>query len=128
LEDFGFNDCRKFSDDETKRQTITLNYLSFSEFGSLHITLKNSTRNGMVECKKEAKDSYSIVKESVIENFLLDYDIINVGQGNESGFFKDYISFNNRYIKYFSLAIADTISFSTKKEILKKYRKKCKLL
>ena len=65
--------------------------------------------------------------DALVENFILDYDIINTtSKKSDSIFFRDYILLNNRYIKEIALTITDSLSIKTKQFIKKTYESKYK--
>lgn len=123
VEDFRFDDAKVFERNPTKEQSVTLNYVPLEGLDSLKLML----RNGVEGAEKINEAEYCLHNTSIIERFLLDYDIINIsllGKDTNSVFFKDYILLNNRYIKELALTIADTITIKTKQEIKKKYEAK----
>ena len=127
LEDFTINDMRRFTDENPdKDQSLTLHYLEFCGQDEINVVLRNSCATDKFENEGESVyQTYSFCGESIIEDFLLDYNIINYDSvETDSYFFKDYISFNNKYIKYLSLIVSDVITFQTKSNILKEYRDK----
>lgn len=120
MEDFLMTDCRKFDKNGEKNQVIFLNFLSFDKADQFRIVLLDAN------LPQFAEEELLFVQPTVIEDFLIDYDVINIASNGESYFFKDYLFLNNKYIKYLSLTISDTISMNTKNEILNKYRSKYK--
>ncbi len=127
LDDFSINDVRKMTDDNPdKDQTVILHYLAFCEQYEIDVVLRNSNATDKYAINTDGNNKpYCFVGDSIVEDFLLSYNIINCDYiQTDSYFFKDYISFNNKYIKYLSLVISDVISFQTKANILKEYREK----
>lgn len=119
LEDFNIYDPKKLEDDRIKNQILQLNYGSLDSPDCFSIVLTDKYTD------KLSKTEYLFINNTIIEDFLIDYDIINNPSEHEANiFFKDYFSLNNGYIKFLSLSVSDTISVDTKKAILKKYKNK----
>ena len=127
LEDFDIDDPRKFTENNmSKCQSLTLNYIALSKSYLFKVHMKDSRDIGLTG-EYLNDEEYALYDVDIVEKFLMEYNVININtqpetQGeNESYFFKDYISFNNRYIKYLALTISDFISFETKQRILQNY-------
>ncbi len=129
LEAYSFNDCKKLAEDEDKRQSIELNYMSFMSPSQLKVVLTNPD-NRPKDTQAATNDDGNTLYASydaAVESFLIRNDVINLDIISEStSFFKDYISFNNRYIKNFALIISDTISETSKRRLYRKFGEKYK--
>lgn len=128
LEDFSIDDARIFTESNPQKdQMITLNYISFLDASQICVRLSNTNCEMSMLTDDKSNDNvvFDVISTTAIEDFLLNYNIINVDIiENGSYFFKDYISFNNKYIKYLALTISDVVSFQTKQAILEIYREK----
>ena len=120
VEDYDFFDPKKFSQSENKEQKLCLNYCSFSNMDNFKFYITD------FKIEPDDKlDAYYMFGETFVENFILDYDIINVSSKKmDPVFFKDYFLLNNKYIKELSLTITDTLSIKTKNIIKKTYEAK----
>ena len=117
MEDFAFIDAKTFSKTNAKNQILFLNYTLYDSPEYLSIMLTNKRENNYKD------NCYEFQDENIVEDFLIDYDIINNSQNSSSAFFKDYVFINNKYIKYLALTISDTITTNTKSNILNHYKK-----
>lgn len=120
MEEFIVDDARRFDENGLKYQTIKINYAQLGDTDQFSVLLldNNSIDN---------RDKYLIVKPSIIENFFLNYDIINIYSNKKDGkFFRDYILLNNKYLKEFSYIISDTLSVNLKNHIIDYFSPKYK--
>lgn len=119
MEDFSIYDPKKIEDDKNKCQILQINYGSFDSSDSFNLTLADKLNEKLVN------EKYYAVSDTIIEDFLIYYDIVDnsINKGSDV-FFKDYLYLNNGYIKFLSLSVSDTISSDTKKAILKRYKTK----
>ncbi|MEG2456195.1 MAG: hypothetical protein RSB08_00060, partial [Clostridia bacterium] len=119
LEDFNFIDPKVFDENNEKNQKIILNYIATEQKLQFDVSLS--------DCNLIDFNNYLIVEDDIIENFLIDYDIINLSNIHSgSFFFKGCIAVNNNYLKYLALTISDMISSATKDKIIAKYYNKYK--
>lgn len=119
MEDFVFSDAKKFDSSHNKKQSLKLNYVMFDGRDTFSVTLLDGTG------KRLSGAEFEWQYPTAIEDFFIDYDVINVSCPNANvGFFRDGILLNNRYLKEFSLILADTLSTQTKTKILSRYQPK----
>lgn len=119
MEDINIYDPKKLCEDKKKRQVLQINYSSFDSPDCFRVNLCDKSNENFID------EKYYAVCDTIIEDFLIDYDIVNNYTNEQSNvFFKDYLYINNGYIKFLSLIISDTLSTETKKAILSKYRVK----
>lgn len=120
MEDFFVDDARRFDGNGDKNQSITINYVQFGESDQFTVYLTD-VEDYIGNCE------YIIRSGTTIEDFFLNYDIINTFKNKvDSIFFRDYILLNNRYLKELSYTIADALSMSLKNMIIAKYSHKYK--
>ena len=120
MEDFSVEDARRFDKDGNKSQFVTINYVQLGGGDQFKVVLANST-NGIDQFE------YIINSPAVVENFFLNYDIINTYKNKaDSTFFRDYILLNNRYLKELSYTVSDMLSTELKSVLIAKYSPKYK--
>lgn len=120
MEDFSVNDARRFDTAGNKNQSVKLNYVQLGGADRFYVILVN---------KIDGIDTseYVITADAAIENFFLNYDIINTYRSKTDGtFFRDYILLNNRYLKELAYTVSDTLSTELKDVIIAKYSPKYK--
>ena len=116
MEDFYVDDARRFDADGKKNQSISINYIPLDGGGDHFSVLVTDDLN------YSGDDEIVIKSSTAIEEFLLNYDIINTYKsGISSVFFRDYILLNNRYLKELSYTISDALSVHLKDAIRAKY-------
>ena len=120
MEDCAVNDARHFDEDGKKEQSITINYVQFGGSDDFSLFLTD-------DIGYTSDVEYVIKKNTAIEEFFLDYDIINTYKNSiNNTFFRDYILLNNRYLKELSYTISDALSLQLKNVIIAKYSPKYK--
>ncbi len=124
IEDYELFDPRKLSQSKTKIQILTLNYISFNGMENIKLHLSDFEIKSIIGIKE---DAYCLAGETLVEDFILDYDIVNMSSRMlDPVFFRDYILLNNKYIKEVALTITDSLSIKTKQLIKKTYEAKYK--
>lgn len=124
VEDYDFFDPRKLLQSNDKVQILSLNYVSFNCMENFKLYISDFIINTIEDSKE---DVYYLIGDTLIEDFILDYDIVNTySKKSSSVFFKDYILLNNKYIKEIALTITDALSIKTKQRIKKVYEAKYK--
>ena len=120
LESFDIIDNKRFSDSEFKDQILILNYISIDATKKLIIKVYNVQKN-----IEDANGVLSIVEDLFIERFLDTYGISQVQPKTiDAHFIKDYISFDNKYIKTFSIIISDCLTLKSKQKIILDYTRR----
>jgi GNAT superfamily N-acetyltransferase len=120
MEDFHVDDARRFDEKDEKNQSITINYVQLGAADQFSVYLTDDPDySGNYE--------YIVRNKTVIEEFFLNYDIINTYKSKTDNiFFRDYILLNNRYLKELSYTISDALSVQLKDTIIKRYSPKYK--
>lgn len=117
LETFDFIDNKKTLDSELKDQVLILNYISIDATKKLTIKVYNINKN-----IEDTNGTVNIVEDLFIERFLDVYGIKQIQpKTSDAHFIKDYISFDNKYIKTFSIIISDCLTLKSKQKILLDY-------
>ncbi len=120
MEDFIVDDARRFDEKGNKNQSVTVNYVQFGGLDQLTVYLTDSP-----DCTEDFE--YIIRNNTAIEDFFLNYDIINTYKNRtDNSFFRDYILLNNKYLKEFSYTISDALSMHLKSLIISRYSPKYK--
>lgn len=124
LDNFTFDDPRSSTkDNPNKTQAIKGTYIQFS-LGPVEKKLLIVNSLDFIEDKLDGLDII-VNHETAIEDFLFRFMIFNIiGMKGESYFFKDYIFFNNKYIKYLALIISDLIDGRSKNDLYIAYKDK----
>ena len=114
LENFDFIDNKKFTDSLLKDQILILNYVSIDTTKKLTLKFYNSKNNF-----ENSNGVINITEDLSIEQFLDTYGIKKLQPKSvDAHFIKDYISFDNKYIKMFSIIISDCLTLKAKQKIL----------
>lgn len=124
MEDHDFIDPRKISQSENKIQILSLSYVSFNMTDNFKLYLSDFDINLYDKFKE---DAYYLVGDTLVEDYILEYDIVNISsKKTDSVFFRDYFLLNNKYIKEMALTVTDSLSVKTKQLIKKSYESKYK--
>lgn len=122
VEDYEFFDPRKLSQNKDKNQVLTLNYISLNGTENFKLHISDFKIDLVKKCRE---DEYCLCGDTLVEDFILDYDIVNSSsKESDSIFFRDYILLNNKYIKEIALTITDSLSVKAKQYIKKTYEVK----
>ena len=112
----------KFGSNKKEKQQIV--YLEYVEINRrLKIALTN-----LEETVDKINEEYVVIDKTGVEDLLLYFDITkyNIHELTDNYFFKDFHSFNNRYLKNLGLIISDCLSTKIKEGLLQKYGEKYK--
>lgn len=120
MEEFSVNDAKRFDSTGNKNQSIIINYVELGGTDQFRVALTNIPDEA---CSFE----YVFKTPTAVEDFFLNYDIINIYKNkSDNTFFRDYILLNNRYLKELAYTISDTLSTELKGVIISKYSPKYK--
>lgn len=116
LDTFTVTDPREREKNEGKEQKIEATYIHISSRGEQRFCISD------IEMPVE-EGVVSVVGETAIEDFFFRNDFISRIGEDKSGnyFFKNYIFFNNRYIRYIAIVLSDLLTTFSKKQILNEY-------
>ena len=105
-------------DDPEKDQSIRAEYVAFGAAGDFEILFCD------VPPKSVSSRALTIVYDTAVEDFLLRFRLLNVQNGKERNFFRDFFFVDNKYIKYLALTISDLINTESKRKVLEHFGKK----
>lgn len=105
-------------DDPEKDQSIRAEYVAFGAAGDFEILFCD------VPPKSVSSRALTIVYDTAVEDFLLRFRLLNVQNGKERNFFRDFFFVDNKYIKYLALTISDLINTEGKRKVLEHFGKK----
>lgn len=125
LENFEFEDNKKFDENNEKNQNFILKMINLNNQDSFTIILKDAMES--TNTFNELTQNFNVWGPTVVEDFIIDYDIINITIERQSSFFfKDYILLNNQYIKTLSIVISDALTIESKNQIMNTFHSKYK--
>lgn len=116
LDTFTVSDPRESVKNETKEQKIDATYVHISSRGEYRFCISD------IEMPAE-EGTVSVVGDTAIEDFFFRNNFISrIGEDkNGNYFFKNYIFFNNRYIRYIAIVLSDLLTTFSKKQILTEF-------
>lgn len=121
LDGFDFDDPRLFKQDAEKKQALMLTYLHFSMPSELKLIICNNNKYSNEKFEADFKICHPIA----IEEFLIKYQFYMISNRSKNSlFFKNYMFFNNKYIKYLAEIISDLLDNKSKRELRKNYSNK----